>query len=113
MSMPLVASSKVAASFIFPGKVLGVVSALNLTTVTPLTSETVRVGFSYFNSLFGGSDELVPTSIMASGLGGACPLRKIWTTTVVALGLSVLCMVADSTVTEDTRTYESEARAGV
>src|SRR5882672_4551205 len=101
--MPLVAPPRVADTFIFPWKVLEVVSALNLTTVTPLTSETVRVGFSYFNSLFGGSDELVPTSSMACGLGGACPRRRTWTTTTVAvLGLSVLCTVEGSTVTEET-----------
>src|SRR6266705_864111 len=102
MLMPLVAPPRVAATFIFPWKVLGVVSALNLTTVTPLTSDTVRVGFSYFNSLFGGSEEYVPTSITAFGLGGTFPRTKTWTTTVAVLELSDLCMAAGSTVTEDT-----------
>ena len=102
MFMPLVAPPRVTATLIFPWKLLGVVSALNLTTVTPFSSDTVRVGFSYFNSLFGGSDEYVPTSIMASGFGGACPPSRIWAITVAVLGFCVLWIVDGSIVTEVT-----------
>ncbi len=90
MSMPFVAPPSVADTLIFPWKLLGIVSALNLTTVTPFFSDTVRVGFSYLNSLFGGSDEFVPTSIMASGFGGAWPRSRTWTITVAVWVLRLM-----------------------
>jgi hypothetical protein len=55
-----------------------------------------------FQFIVWGSDEPVPTSTMASGLGGPAPRSKIWAIIVAVLGFCVLCIAHGSTVTEVT-----------